>query len=217
MDETFSHIYTHAVRMADIINTAPSMPRLVGRQVHHVNAPAVNPEEHYRRNVAIPFMNHIQSELEEQFSGLSVHASRLHCFVPSILCEKFPDEEAEAILDTYKDDLPSLELLHQELVRFKIRYDAKQCNDRPSTAVQALKECDRDMFPNISTLLQICCTIPATSCECERSASALRRLHTYNRSCMGQERLSALALYPLSLRHRRRPGSSDQSVCKKTP
>ena len=37
-------------------------------------------------------------------------------------------------------------------------------------------------------------TIPATSCECERSASSLRRLHTYNRACMGQERLSSLAL-----------------------
>ncbi|EDO36427.1 predicted protein [Nematostella vectensis] len=63
----------------------------------------------------------LQGRAVDIFKGLSVHASRLHCFVPSILCEKFPDEEAEAILDTYKDDLPSLELLHQELVRFKIR------------------------------------------------------------------------------------------------
>ena len=36
--------------------------------------------------------------------------------------------------------------------------------------------------------------VPATSCECERSASSLRRLHTYNRACMGQERLPSLAL-----------------------
>ena len=31
-------------------------------------------------------------------------------------------------------------------------------------------------------------------CECERSASSLRRLHTYSRAYMGQERLSPLAL-----------------------
>ena len=37
--------------------------------------------------------------------------------------------------------------------------------------------------------LKICATIPAT-----RSASSLRRLHTYNRACIGQERLSSLAL-----------------------
>ena len=40
----------------------------------------------------------------------------------------------------------------------------------------------------------ICATIPAASCECDRSASSLRRLHAYNRACMGQERLSSLAL-----------------------
>ena len=58
----------------------------------------------------------------------------------------------------------------------------------------ALKECDEDMYPNLYVLLKICCTIPATSCECERSASALRRLHTFNRASMTQERLSSLAL-----------------------
>ena len=50
------------------------------------------------------------------------------------------------------------------------------------------------MYPNLYVLLKICCTIPATSCECERSASALRRLHTFNRASMTQERLSSLAL-----------------------
>ncbi|XP_065650929.1 52 kDa repressor of the inhibitor of the protein kinase-like [Hydra vulgaris] len=64
----------------------------------------------------------------------------------------------------------------------------------PSTAAQALKECDEELFPNIFTLLKIYCSIPATSCECERSASALRRIHTHSRAGMKQERLSALAL-----------------------
>ena len=48
--------------------------------------------------------------------------------------------------------------------------------------------------PNIYALLKICATIPATSCECVTGASSSRRLHTYNRACMGQERLSSLAL-----------------------
>ena len=58
-----------------------------------------------------------------------------------------------------------------------------------NTAAKALKEYDNDLFPNIHALLKICATILATSCECERSASSLRPLHTYNRACMGQERL----------------------------
>ena len=60
--------------------------------------------------------------------------------------------------------------------------------------VRTLEECDDDLFPNIYALLKISTTIPATSCECERSASSLRQLHTYKRACMGQERLSSLSL-----------------------
>ena len=54
--------------------------------------------------------------------------------------------------------------------------------------------CDPTIFPNISVLLQIACTLPVTSCECERSASALRRLNKYMRASMGKCRLSNLAL-----------------------
>ena len=37
-------------------------------------------------------------------------------------------------------------------------------------------------------------TVPVTSGECERSFSSLRRLKTYMRSTMQQERLTSLAL-----------------------
>ena len=43
-------------------------------------------------------------------------------------------------------------------------------------------------------LLRIACTMPVTSCECERSASSLRRLHTFTRTSMAHGRLSSLAL-----------------------
>ena len=38
-------------------------------------------------------------------------------------------------------------------------------------------------------------TIPVTLCECERSASTLRRLNNYMRASMGKDRLSHLALF----------------------
>ena len=50
------------------------------------------------------------------------------------------------------------------------------------------------MIPELSKALQILSVIPATSCSAERSFSSLRRLKTYLRSTMGQERLSNLAL-----------------------
>ena len=52
--------------------------------------------------------------------------------------------------------------------------------DRPDTLAQAMKECDQQRFPNLHVLFNIACTLPI-SCECERSACALRRLMNYMR------------------------------------
>ena len=46
----------------------------------------------------------------------------------------------------------------------------------------------------MNSLLKILWTIPVNVCECERSFSSLRRLKTYIRNTMRQERLSSLAL-----------------------
>ena len=53
---------------------------------------------------------------------------------------------------------------------------------------------DKVLFPNITKMLKIMCTLLVTTCECERSFSALKRLKTYIRSSMGEERLNGLAL-----------------------
>ena len=50
------------------------------------------------------------------------------------------------------------------------------------------------MFPNIHILLRLICTLPVTSSEYEHSISVLRRLKTYLRSTMRQERMAGLAL-----------------------
>ena len=50
-------------------------------------------------------------------------------------------------------------------------------------------------FPNIYTALCILGIIPITTCQCEGSVSALRRLKSYMRGTMPQERLNGLAAF----------------------
>ena len=57
--------------------------------------------------------------------------------------------------------------------------------------IQSLSACDHDNFPNLYRLLQIACILPVTSCETERSFSALRRIKTCLRSCMSEDKLAA--------------------------
>ena len=110
----------------------------------------------------------------------------------SVLCLK--DVELEAAVGKYNADLSSPELFEMELKRWKSRYMSMPSDLRPASPAEAIKECDCVLPPNIRVLLQIACTIPVTSCECERSASVLRLLNNYMRASMGQSRLSYLAL-----------------------
>lgn len=78
-----------------------------------------------------------------------------------------------------------------------MRYLAKAASERPS----ALADCDKDLYPNMYTPLQIACTLPVTSCECERNASTLRRLRNFMRAGMSENRLSSLALMHIHYDH----------------
>lgn len=92
----------------------------------------------------------------------------------------------------YGDDLPSVETFGTELILWKQK--CVETKNTPSTVIDALKICDKDRFPNIYVLLQIACTLPITSCSCERGASSLKRLRTYMRASMTENRLTGLAL-----------------------
>ena len=49
-------------------------------------------------------------------------------------------------------------------------------------------------FPELLKVLKILATMPVTSCEAEQSFSTLKRLKTYLRSTMLEERLNSLAV-----------------------
>ena len=194
VDAHFHKIYLQAVRMAAAINVEPSTPRSCSRQRHRANVETTTTEEWYKLNVTIPFLDHIICELEMQFSPMAKTAAKILTIVPSILCDEDKEVDIRDIFELYSNDLPSPELLDQELVRWKMKYTSVSNDKIPSSCAIALKGCDKDLFPNIYILLQIACTLPVTSCECERNASTLRRLHNFMRAGMSEDRLTSLAL-----------------------
>ena len=193
VDSGFVKIFEHACRITNKVGSTVEMLRIASRQQHRSNAPAISPCEYFQRNVAIPLLDHIIMFIDQQFSGSSITAVKLLGLVPSILCSSKPIDLGVCV-NQYSSDLPSPELFEMEIQRWKNRYMPKQYKERPSSAADAIKECDKDMFPNIYILLQIACTVPVTSCEYERSASGLRRLNNFMRASMGKDRLSSLAL-----------------------
>jgi len=60
-------------------------------------------------------------------------------------------------------------------------------------ALDALDICNADVFPNVHKMLRVMSVLPVTTTTNERSFSTLRRLKTYLRSTMGEDRLNGLA------------------------
>ena len=176
------------------------------------NVKADIPEVYYRRTLAIPFLDHLFNELGEGFTSHANIAALGLCLVPKVLMEKNDKNvHVQSFAIMYESDLPAPLSLDAELHAWKMKFCKWKPEDLPTIPLAALNQCDNRAYPNTFTLLQLLCTIPVTSCEAERSFSALRRIKTFLRTTMGKERLNSLALLHI---HREIPINLDEAVTK---
>lgn len=193
-EEEFHLWYTEILTLADKFDIIISTPRTASRQAHRSNIPADTVEAYYRRNLVVPFLDHITTELTTRFIGSNQQTKvKLLGLIPSI-ATTYPNTSVTDVGELYKADLPSPHLLLPEFRRWKNKYSSVPLANRPTTLQTALQSCEKDDFPNIFILLLIACTLPVTTCETERSNSQLKLLKTYLRSTMTETRLSSLAL-----------------------
>jgi hypothetical protein len=74
----FQAVYNQAIRMAESVGVTPTMPRIARRCTTRANAPSGSIEEYYQRNIVIPFLDFIISELFYQklcYSGVVILSS----------------------------------------------------------------------------------------------------------------------------------------------
>ena len=185
-----------AVNLGHKVNALePQLPRQSTVQRCRSNTPGDTPEEYYRRTISIPFLDTLLSHLESRFSDIQQKSVNGMKIVPSVLMDKsIPTCTHQELFDSYSEDLPSPDLLESELDLWKHKWQLTSSQQLPDSPANALVYASKNMYLNIHTILRLICTLPVTSCECERSVSVLRRLKTYMRSTMDQDRLSGLAL-----------------------
>jgi len=80
------------------------------------------------------------------------------------------------------------------LKTWNVIWKEKLIDEFPSTAIKTIFLPLMDFYPNIKRLLMLFATIPVTTCTSEKSFSSLKRIKTYLRSTMGENRLNGLAL-----------------------
>ena len=196
-DDCWEKVWGRIVTLANSINITVQKPRTASIQQHRANAGEVSqtPSDYYRINVYYPFIDHVVEQLETRFSDEHNDIIAAESLIPQSL-SKLSGDKIDMIKSYYGKFMSLQEKtgFPVEIAKWKKIYEPIPPRNRPDTARGALSECNMQSFPAINKVLTIFLTIPVGSVSCERSFSALRRLKTWTRSSMTEERLNGLAM-----------------------
>ena len=173
--------------------------------INRCNIAAETDEEYFRVGIFIPFLDNFIASLESRFTAHKSIIGGLQCLIPAdpnVGPNAQQIETIQVLGKFYQNDLTKspeelvseLKLWYRKLSRLNV---AKKATD----ALNSIKECCPDAFPNIFTLITILLTLPVTTCTSERSFSTLRRLKTYLRNTTGTTRMNDLALLNIYRAH----------------
>ena len=194
--------YAIALKLAKSFNIPEKKPRVFGRQIYSKNNGGCKndtPSDFYRKTLTQPLLEYILTQIEDRFSemstipyfGLSILPTNIFSVKRSMVGSTNWKDDFLAFANFYQDDLPSPKNIQGELIMWA-EYWAL-IPDKPGSISNTLKVMPEG-FLNIKKCLLILGTQPVTSCSCERSFSAMKRLKDYCRSTMGNTRLNSIAL-----------------------
>nr|CAI5825772.1 unnamed protein product [Callosobruchus analis] len=190
-DRISNEILQKARAVAMDLNIEISVPRLAHKQTHRSNPPSDNDNEYWRRSLIIPYIDSLISSLNIRFSQENTPAfalSRLHPLYMTKTSIADLHKNAESFQEFYNLDITGeLNLWHNLWVTKALSDD--QLKD---IEVVALFKEANIFYPAVRKALIILSTIPCTTATVERSFSTLRRVKTWLRSTMGEERLTEL-------------------------
>ena len=193
-DKEWTQVFQNASKMADEANVGPiQAPRVCSRQVNRSNTPAATPEEYFKRNIYLPFLDSLIQQFSLRFGDLEKQAIRALTLIPSNVA-RIESTTAEVILGYYCDDLPSADSFQQELKLWQQMWG--NADSRPGTLSDTLGDSRSCcvMYPNITKILHMLLLTSVTSCSVERANSSLRFVKSCFRGSMSEDRFNALIL-----------------------
>ena len=182
VEENHAKWFQKACQIAEKLDISVQKPRTCQVQRNRANNPDETVEDHYRRNLTIPLVDHLINELETRF-GSGDQETAVQCLfaVPSMLLAS--KETWRTSFDWfsifYEDSLPSPLSLDAEMTLWQRKWEQRDPSTVPATVAATLKEIDSGMDPNITECFKKFFTLPVTTCKYERNVSALRRRKTY--------------------------------------
>jgi len=178
------------------------IPRRCKRLIFRDNYPSDDPEHFFLEAIFVPYLDHLIVEMEDRFFDKKQKCRSLWGLTPKY-CDASPNaaKDLERLVEIYQEDIGPRAAVVPEVQRWVNKWKKEDVSTVPSSAIEALCACHADIYPNVYILLTILCTLPVSTATSERSFSTMRRLKTYLRSSIGNERMTGLALLSIDKDH----------------
>ena len=201
-DEQFAAFYHTVVQKQTLVGvTAPSLPRKrrapsrfeVGSSSTH--SFHVSPDDYYRQ-IYFEALDHVIGAIRDRFDqpGYKTYRNLEELVLKACKGESY-NAELDTVCSFYGSDLSKAQLEAQLPLLRPLCEGTKEISIQDIVRILArLSSSERLAFSSVWTLMKLLLVMPATNASSERSFSALRRIKTYLRSTMSQQRLNSLML-----------------------
>lgn len=197
--ESFKDLFKAINEICGKLGVNVSMPRVTSRQINRGNPQVTNSEDYYRITVYIPLLENIIDDLNFRFDSNNFVVFNFDMFLPSVLSKK-SKVDIKKDIEIFSKYLQGVEGIESSIIFTNLSaelelYAKKYEHYNKDESINIMYgQCNESMFPLSKKFLAICLTLPIGVASAERSFSALRRLKTWLRATITQERLVGLAL-----------------------
>ncbi|XP_047125152.2 uncharacterized protein LOC124807361 [Hydra vulgaris] len=185
----FKDNFEKTAQLAQKMNIELIIPRQCGKQKYRSNPGTMSVEEFFRQTIYIAYLDSLFGSLESRFREANSAQFNLVFLHPSKLCHlsrQYFKEKISTINKVYNIDNFETEALSW--------FDFWNAQDYKSSLDFIDLLPITQFYPSVRYALLVLLTLPATTCTVERSFSTLRRVKTWLRSTMSNDRLSGLCM-----------------------
>ena len=198
-DQSFDHFYANVARKSEGLVGEPTLPRkrrTPSRLEIGAGAPSYpqTAKAHFRR-VYYEAIDLIVSAIDQRFNQESFSS---YAQMETLLVKAANGDDYEAefkfVEASYSEDVDTGALPGQLSILEVMLKEKVSCFDEILLAVSKFPEPEKKLIQEVQNICKLLTVNPATSAAGERSFSSARRLKTWLRSRMGDERFSNLAV-----------------------
>ena len=162
-------------------------------------------QAHYRQSY-FEALDQVVNSIEDRFDQPDFHSyKQLEDLLMRTIRRESTQECFDFVVKFYHNDFDSSQLrLHLEILQatFPAELISPTLSFHDvSKYIQSLSDAERSLMSEVVTLLKLVLVLPSTNAVSERSFSAMRRLKSYLRTTMKQERLNHLLLIHVHKEH----------------